>query len=171
MLKAPFSGAEIVRVLSLKEASVHLKTSEPSLRRLVIEQLANERGVSRDSNENERSDNKPNTNVVILVLLPDTSEPCPVLPSDVLPKIDDDRYSLWWFGQETKLENTDRFRLACHLIRQRGRKVLHDDIGELLGDCLMTSVAIRSAVSRLKAKLPPELADRIKSGTGYYRFD
>lgn len=160
-----------MRALSLKEAAVHLGTSESSLLQVVVEQVAARSGVPSESIGNKQSETPTKSSVVVLVLLPDGTEPHSVPPSDDLPVIDEDRFSIWWRGKETSLGNTERFLLASRLIRSRGRKIEHLDICDLLDNPQMRPEAIRSAISKLRQKLPPELANRIKSGNGFYRFD
>ena len=163
-----------MRALSLKEAAVHLGMSESSLLQIVVEQVAAGSGVPSESNWNKRSEIPTKSSVVVLVLLPDGEdgkEPHSVPPSDDLPVIDEDRFSIWWRGKETPLGNTERFTLVSRLIHSRGRKVLHLDICDLLDNPQMSPEAIRSAISKLRKKLPPELASRITSGNGFYLFD
>ncbi len=87
------------------------------------------------------------------------------------PVIDEDCFAIYWDGHKVRLGNTDQFRLACHLIRSRGRAVSHEDIRDLQDKPDMSAEAIRQSVTNLRRKLPKDLAAHIESEHGYYRFD
>lgn len=87
------------------------------------------------------------------------------------PFMDQDRFSVWWKGQEIILGNTDSFRLCQLLVDKKRKNVSHEEIRDKLDKPHMSPDAIRQSVWSLRQKLPDDLARMIVATEGYYCLD
>ncbi len=81
-----------------------------------------------------------------------------------------DPFTIRWNGVACRLGDNDGFRIAERLARAKGRKVSREDIGLAVNNDDYSDDALRTAASRLKAKLKQyglgDLAARIKTSEG-----